>query len=224
MSALSLELIVLGLIASATPLGVGAVLVVCSGGRTRNGITLILGWQLVLASMAVVSATVLRSRLRPDNEPSRAVAIIMIGLGIASLVGAFIWRARARQRAGADTASAPSGRSWQDRLSGAGPGTAMLAGIALAPYPIAIAAGSEIVQTDANAGARWLALLLFCVVATWSMIAATIALAWWPDTVGRRVDAWLGWIRSHSTALLFWILVVVGVWSLWRGTAVLTRL
>lgn len=218
MTALLTQLVLLGLLASATPLGIGAVLIVSRGGtRPRNGLALALGWATVMATVAIVAATVLHDWVRPAHTPSRTLALVEIGIGVLLVVGGFAWRVRPQRP------KDPTKRTLQDRLGGIGPGAAFVAGLALAPYPIAFAAGSELVQTDASMSARWAALLVFCLLAISSMLAVVAALSRWPDTAQTRIERIQTWFSAHAKAIGFWLLVVIGAYLVWRGAATLAR-
>lgn len=207
-------------VASLTPLGIMAILFVSSGDRRWNGVALTVGWGSALALVTVVAATLLHD-VRPRTEPSRPVAYITLVLGCVLVGAAVVLYVRSRRAARSDTPS--SKPTMEQKLSGLGPRAAVLAGVSMAPYPPAIAMGSELVQTDTNLWVRLTAAIVFGVVSVWLMLALSIRVALHPDETRARMAPVQRWIAAHGGQLGRTILALLGVYLIWRGIAVLSR-
>ena len=217
---LTLHLAAIGLLAGFTPLGLTAIVFVTNDGRARNGYALAIGWGAVLAAMAGLCATVLHDRLRPHHGPSRVVAIGAIVFGLGCILLAGVARLRARRSTGASGEDAGDSRLSQ-RLAGLGGGASIVAGAMLAPYPIGVAAGNELIQSGADTATRWTAIIVFGVCSTWSLVAATIAIARHPDASRARIEQATDWFRRHKGTILPLALALFGAYLVLRGAQAL---
>lgn len=206
--ALSAPLLTLALVASITPLGVLGVFAVSGNGRRGNGVAFLGGWAAILAVLAVLGATVFHGTVRTDTEPSRWLHVATALLGVALVAAAFVVRARRGRPA---PAGAPAKKTLQERLDGLGGAASFTAGVAMAPFPVGLATGALLMQSEAGIDDRLLALLVVIALCTWPMIAIVVVLFAGSDAVRARFDRWHHWIDEHRGDIAFWGLIVIGL-------------
>lgn len=202
--ALTLDLVGLALLASITPLGVLGVFAVTGNGRRRNGVWYVGGWMSVLAVLAVLGAFVLHGAVDHETTPSRVLNAGLAILGALMVLGAPVLRRRMRAKAAASEGDG-------GRLQRVGPRAAFVAGVAMAPYPVGVAAGAGLMQTDASAAGRLVGLLLFVVLCTWPMIGIVVSLYAGGPSLLARLDRWHAWVEAHRADILAGLLVLLGL-------------
>lgn len=196
--AVTTQLVVLALLASITPLGVLGVFSVSSDGRRANGAAFLAGWTTVLAVLAVAGALLFHGTVENDSTPSRALNGVVALIGVALIVLAFRVRSR------------PPKPDTSDRRR-IGPAASFVSGIALAPYPVGVAAGSVLTQATIGTAGRLVLLAVFLVLATWSMSSVVVVQYAGSAAMKARLDAVQSWVQAHRSTIFFWLLLVTGV-------------
>jgi Sap, sulfolipid-1-addressing protein len=204
-----LDLLLIGLVITLEPIPLTAfILILLSKGGTRKGAAFIFGWLLSLA--IVVALTVLvtgNNPPKPNTAPSLAALAVKIAIGVALVLIAV----RQRRRMGKPRPPKKPPK-WQTGLDNMSP----LYAIGLAPLtqPWGLVAAGVAVITEAKLTSweSYIALFLFCVVATGVYIALEIYAGFRPE----RAQAFLGniraWIDGHKDQVIIVVSLVLGLW------------
>ncbi len=201
----NIDLVVLGLLASITPLGVLGVFAVTAGGKRSNGLAFVAGWMTVLGGLEVLGAFVLNGAVDddPDKTPSQVLNFVLALFGLALIAWAF----RVRATAGTKTGES----AFEAKLRSLGAGGSYVAGIAMAPYPVGLGAGGLLVQHEASLGSRLVWLVVFLVLATWPMSVMVLVLYRGGPTMLARLERMHTWVEVNRSKIAFWLLLGVGL-------------
>jgi hypothetical protein len=199
------DLVLLALGIALQPFRLSAfILILSSKGGTRKGLGFILGW---LASLVLVIAAVVLitggKPVRVRTVPSTVVLMVKLALGIALIVLAAVqWRRRNRAR------RAPA---WLARLDTMSPWSAAVIAAILQPWTLVAAAAVTATQATLSSVADYLALALFCLLATSSFIVLELYAVFAP-AAGTQLAALRTWLDRHGNQVIIIVCLVLGVW------------
>jgi len=185
-----LDLVIIGLAITLEPLTIVAfILLLASRRGTRKGLAFILGWTACLVAViaAVLSVTGGRPP-RPHTAPSTAVLVVKALLGIL-----LIWVGLRRRRRGRPR-KPPAWMGWLDRMS---PWAAVGFGAFMQPWSLVAIGAATVVQAKLSTVGDWLALVLFCLLATSSFLVMELYAVLSPEAAGARLGRVRTWIDRH---------------------------
>jgi hypothetical protein len=180
------------------------ILILSTKGGTKKGLGFILGWLACLVLVIAVVILVTGGRpVRFRTVPSTAVLIIKLALGIALIaIAAVQWQQRNRPR------RAPA---WLARLDTMSPwGAAVIAAI-MQPWTLVAAAAVNAAEARLSSVGDYLALVLFCLLATSSFIVLELYAVLAP-AASARLAALRSWLDVHGNEVLIIVCLVLGVW------------
>jgi hypothetical protein len=186
-----LDLVIIGLAITLEPLTIVAfILLLASQRGTWKGLAYILGWTacLVVVIAAVLSATGGRPP-RPHTAPSTAVLVVKALLGIL-----LIWVGIRRRRRRGQPRKPPTWMGWLDRMS---PWAAVGFGAFMQPWSLVAIGAATVVQAKLSTAGDWLALVMFCLLATSSFLVMELYAVLSPEAAGARLGRVRTWIDSH---------------------------
>ena len=186
-----LDLVIIGLAITLEPLTIVAfILLLASKRGTWKGLAYILGWTACLVAViaAVLSATEGRPP-RPHTAPSTAVLVVKALLGIL-----LIWVGIRRRRRRGRPRKPPTWMGWLDRMS---PWAAVGFGAFMQPWSLVAIGAATIVQAKLSTVGDWLALVIFCLLATSSFLVMELYAVLSPEAAGARLGRVRTWIDSH---------------------------
>jgi hypothetical protein len=201
-----LDLVLIGLAVALSPLPLTAFLVVLPSKRgVKKGAAFVFGW---LASLAiVVTVTVLttgNNPPRPDTAPSLADLAVKIAIG-AGLVGIAV---RQRRRIGRQKKPP----KWQAHVDSMSPWFAMGLAPALQPWVLIGAGAATVVEAKLSSAGSYLALFLFCVLASASYLAMEIYTGLKPGESQAFLTKLRTWIDTHTDQVIIWGSLILGCW------------
>ena len=203
-----LDLVIIGLAITLMPVTILAFgLILGAEKGLRKGLAFIFGWLACLvAIIAVVVAFTGANPPRPDTVPSD------LALVVKALIGAvliwFGWRHWHRK-------SRPHKQpSWMARLDHLSLWAAAGLGAFLLPWSLVAAAAATVVQASLSTAGDWLALLMFCLLATSSFLVLELYAVFAPDAVTARLDRLRAWIDRHQDQAIVIGALLVGGWLL----------
>ena len=186
-----LDLVIIGLAITLEPLTIVAfILLLASERGTWKGLAYILGWTACLVAViaAVLSATGGRPP-RPHTAPSTAVLVVKALLGIL-----LIWVGIRRRRRRGQPRKPPTWMGWLDRMS---PWAAVGFGAFMQPWSLVAIGAATVVQAKLSTAGDWLALVMFCLLATSSFLVMELYAVLSPEAAGARLGRVRTWIDSH---------------------------
>jgi threonine/homoserine/homoserine lactone efflux protein len=203
------NLLLIGLVISLEPIPLTAfILVLASRSGVRKGAAFIFGW---LASLAIVIAlTVLvtgNSPPKPKSAPSLAALAVKILIGVILVViGWRRWRRLDRPKPPKKTPK------WQTGIDDMSPWFAMALGPLTQPWGLVAAGVAVIVEAKLSSWQSYLAVFLFCLIATATYITMEIYAGFRPV----QTQAFLGrtrtWIETHTDQVIIIVSLVLGFW------------
>jgi threonine/homoserine/homoserine lactone efflux protein len=204
-----LNLVLIGLAVTLDPLPLTAFLVVLSSKRgTRKGAAFVFGWLVSLG--IVVAITVLatgNNPPKPKTVPSLAALAVKIALG-AVLVMIAIRRIRARGR----PKPPKKPPKWQEHVDNMSPWFAMGLAPTLQPWVLIGAGAATVVQSKLSNWESFLALFLYCVLASASYLAMEIYAVFRPDQSQAFLTRTRAWIDVHTDQAIIAGSLIIGLW------------
>jgi hypothetical protein len=187
-----LDLVIIGLAITLEPLTLVAfILLLAAKGGIWKGLAFILGWMACL--VAVIAAVVLATGGNPPRQhtaPSTAVLVVKALLGIL-----LIWIGIRRRRRRGRPRKPPTWMGWLDRMS---PWASVGFGAFMQPWSLVAIGAATVVQAKLSTVGDWLALVMFCLLATSSFLVMELYAALSPEAAQVRLGRVRTWIDGHT--------------------------
>ena len=204
-----LNLMLIGLAVTLDPLPLTAFLVVLpSKDGTRKGAAFVFGWLVSLA--LVVTITVLatgNNPPEPSTAPSLAALAVKTALG-AVLVVIAVRRIRARGR----PKPPKKPPKWQAHVDSMSPWFALGLAPALQPWLLIGAGAATVVEAKLSSWASFLALFLYCILASASYLAMETYAVFRPDQSRALLARFRVWIDNHTDQVIIAGSLIIGLW------------
>jgi threonine/homoserine/homoserine lactone efflux protein len=201
-----LDLLLIGLAITLEPFPLTAfVLILSADGGTRKGLAFILGWLACL--VVVIAAVVLLTGgepPQPKTAPSNAVLAIKLALGVVLILIAV----RQRRRMGRPR-KPPAWMAGLDRLA---PWSAAGLAAFLQPWTLVAAGAATVAQATLATAGNYLALLLFCLLATSSFLYLELYAAFAPAAASGRLERLRAWLDAHQEQVIIVVSLLLGLW------------
>ena len=201
-----LDLLLVGLGITAEPFPITAFILILGADKgTRKGLAFILGWLACL--VAVIAAVILvtgNSPPKPQTAPSTAVLAVKLALGVALILIAV------RQRRLMGRPRKPPG--WMSRLDRLSLLTAAGLAAFLQPWTLVAVGAATVAQAKLTAAGSYLALVLFCLLATSSFLYLELYAAFKPAQAGARLKRLRTWLESHQDQVIIAVSLLLGLW------------
>jgi threonine/homoserine/homoserine lactone efflux protein len=204
-----LDLVLIGLAITLEPIPLTAfILVVASKGGVRKGASFIFGW---LASLAiVVVATVLvtgNKPPKPNTAPSLAALAVKIAIGVVLvLIAVRQWRRMGRPKKPKKTPK------WQTGIDNMSPWYAMGLAPLTQPWGLVAAGVATITEAKLSSWQSYIALFLFCLVATAVYLAMELYAVFRPEKCQAFLASTRTWIDTHTDQVIIGVSLVLGLW------------
>lgn len=203
-----LDLVIIGLAITLEPLTLVAfILLLAAKGGIWKGLAFILGWMACL--VAVIAAVVLATGGNPPRQhtaPSTAVLVVKALLGIL-----LIWIGIRRRRRRGRPRKPPTWMGWLDRMS---PWAAVGFGAFMQPWSLVAIGAATVVQAKLSTAGDWLALVMFCLLATSSFLVMELYAALSPEAAQARLGRIRAWIDTHTDQAIIIGSLALGGWLL----------
>ena len=200
------DLVLIGLAIALDPLPLTAFLIVLPSKRgVRKGAAFVFGW---LASLAiVVTVTVLATG---DNPPKPNTAPSLADLAVKIAIGVSLVAIAVRQRRRMERPKKPP--KWQAHVDNMSPWFAMGLAPALQPWVLISAGAATVVEAKLSSAESYLALFLFCVLASASYLAMEIYAGLKPGKSQAFLTRLRTRIDTHTDQVIIWGSLILGVW------------
>jgi Sap-like sulfolipid-1-addressing protein len=206
---LVLNLMLIGLAITLEPIPLTAfILVLASRGGVRKGAAFIFGWLVSL--VIVIAFTVLvtgNNPPKPGTAPSLAALAAKLAIGVGLLVIAI----RDYRRIGKPKPPKKPPR-WQTHIDNMTPWYAIGLGPLTQPWALVAAGVTVIVEAKLSSWQSYLALALFCVIATSSILAMEIYAGFRPQEAQSFLARLRHWIDTHTDQVIIIVSLVLGFW------------
>ena len=204
-----LNLIVIGLAVALDPLPLTAFLVVLPSRRgVRKGAAYVFGWLVSLA--VVVTITVLATG---NNPPKPSTAPSLAALAVKIVLGAvLVWIAVRHIRARGRPKPPKKPPKWQEHVDSMSPWFALGLAPALQPWVLIGAGAATVVEAKLSSWESFLALFLYCVLASSSYLAMEIYAIVRPAQSQALLRRARTWIDSHTDQVIIVGSLIIGFW------------
>jgi threonine/homoserine/homoserine lactone efflux protein len=206
---LLLSLVLIGLAVTLDPLPLTAFLIVLPSRRgTVKGAAFVFGWLVSLA--AVVTITVVATGdnpPKPATAPSLAALAVKIVLGLVLVVIA-VRHIRARNR----PKPPKKPPKWQEHVDNMSPWFALALAPTLQPWLLIGAGAATVVQAKLSSWESFLALFLYCVIASSSYLAMELYAVFRPERSQALLSGCRTWINTHTDQGIIIGSLLIGFW------------
>jgi threonine/homoserine/homoserine lactone efflux protein len=204
-----LDLVLIGLAITLDPLPLTAFIVVLPSQRgVRKGAAFVFGWLVSLA--IVVTVTVLatgNNPPKPSTAPSLAALAAKAAIGVV-LVTIAIRHIRARGR----PKPPKKPPKWQEHVDSMSPWFALGLAPALQPWVLIGAGAATVVEAKLSSWESFLALFLYCVLASSSYLAMEIYAVFRPAQSQALLGRARTWIDTHTDQVIIAGSLIIGFW------------
>jgi threonine/homoserine/homoserine lactone efflux protein len=204
-----LNLVLIGVAIALDPLPLTAFIVVLpSRGGVRKGAAFVFGWLVSL--VIVVTVTVLatgNNPPEPSTAPSLAALAVRTALG-AVLVVIAVRHIRARGR----PKPPKKPPKWQENVDSMSPWFALGLAPTLQPWALIGAGAAVVVEAKLSSWESFLALFLYCVLASASYLAMEIYTVFRPDQSRALLARFRTWIDTHTDQVIIAGSLILGFW------------
>ncbi len=204
-----LDLVLIGVAIALDPLPLTAFLVVLPSERgTVKGAAFVFGWLVSLA--IVVTVTVLatgNNPPQPNTAPSLASLAVKITLGVVLVVIA-VRHIRARSK----PKPPKKPPKWQQHVDSMSPWFALALAPTLQPWALIGAGAATVVEAKLSSWESFLALFLYCVLASSSYLAMEIYAVVRPGQSQALMGRFRAWINDHTDQVIIVGSLVIGLW------------
>jgi len=206
-----LNLVLIGVTIALDPLPLTAFMVVLPSKRgVRKGAAWVFGWLVSLA--IVVTVTVVATG---NNPPEPSTAPSLAGLAVRAAIGAGLVGLAIRQRRRMGRPKKPKKPpKWQEHVDNMSPWFAMALGPALQPWALIGAGAATVVEAKLSSWESYLALILFCVLASASYLALEIYAGFRPAQSTALLARFRTWMETHTDQVIIVGGLILGFWLL----------
>ena len=204
-----LNLIVIGVAVALDPLPLTAFLVVLPSRRgVRKGTAYVFGWLVSLAIVVTVAVLATGNNPpKPSTAPSLAALAVKIALGTV-----LVWIAVRHIRARGRPKPPKKPPKWQEHVDSMSPWFALGLAPALQPWVLIGAGAATVVEAKLSSWESFLALFLYCVLASSSYLAMEIYAIVRPDQSQALLRRARTWIDTHTDQVIIAGSLIVGFW------------
>ena len=210
-----LNLVLIGLVITLEPIPLTTfILILASKGGVRKGAAFIFGWLLSLA--IVIAFTVLVTGNNPP-KPSTAPSLANLAAKLAIGVGLTVIAIRHYRKMGKPKPPKKPPK-WQAGIDNMTPWYAIGLGPLTQPWALVGAGVTVIIEANFASWQDYLTLVLFCVIATSSILAMEIYAGFRPQPAQEFIARLRHWIDTHTDQVIIIVSSVLGFWLI--GTSI----
>lgn len=201
-----LDLLLIGLAIALEPLPLTAFILALSAEKgVWKGLAFILGWLACLvAVIAVVLLATGNNPPRPQTGPSTALIAVKLALGVALILVAVRQRRRMKL---------PRKRpAWMARLDRLSPWSAAALAAFLQPWTLVAAGAATVAQAQLSGAGSYVALVLFCLLATSAYLYLELYATFAAARAGARLKRLRDWLDSHQDQVIILVCLLLGFW------------
>jgi zinc transporter ZupT len=207
--AMVLSLMLIGVAVALDPLPLTAFMVILPSKRgTVKGAAYVFGWLVSLAVVvAITVAATGNNPPKPSTAPSLAALAVKLVLGVVLVLIALRYiRARGRPK------PPKKPPKWQEHVDNMSPWFAMALGITLQPWVLIGAGAATVVEAKLSSWQDFLALFLYCVLASSSYLAMETYAVIRPEQSQVLLARFRTWIDTHTDEVIIVGSMLLGLW------------
>jgi hypothetical protein len=204
-----LDLVLIGAAIALDPLPLTAFLVVLPSKRgVVKGAAFVFGWLVSLGIVVTVAVLATGNNPpQPNTAPSLASLAIKIALGVVLVVIA-VRHIRARSK----PKPPKKPPKWQEHVDSMSPWFALVLAPALQPWVLISAGAATVVEAKVSSWESFLALFLYCVLASSSYLAMQIYAVVRPSQSQQMLARFRAWIDAHTDQAIIGGSLIIGLY------------
>jgi hypothetical protein len=204
-----LDLVLIGAAIALDPLPLTAFLVVLPSKRgVVKGAAFVLGWLVSLAIVVTVAVLATGNNPpQPNTAPSLASLAIKIALGVVLVVIA-VRHIQARSK----PKPPKKPPKWQEHVDSMSPWFALVLAPALQPWVLISTGAATVVEAKLSSWESFLALILYCVLASSSYLAMQIYAMVRPSQSQQMLARFRAWIDAHTDQAIIGGSLIIGLY------------
>jgi len=204
-----LDLVLIGVAIALDPLPLTAFLVVLPSKRgVVKGAAFVFGWLVSLAIVVAVAVLATGNNPpQPDTAPSLASLAIKTALGVVLVVIA-VRHIRARSK----PKPPKKPPKWQEHVDSMSPWFALVLAPALQPWVLISAGAATVVEAKLSSWESYLALILYCILASSSYLAMQIYAMVRPSQSQQMLARFRAWIDAHTDQAIIGGSLIIGLY------------
>ncbi|MFE1229987.1 GAP family protein [Streptomyces sp. NPDC058745] len=203
---MTLDLILIGLAITLEPFPImGFILLLTAHRGIIKGLAFILGWLACL--VLVIAGVLLFTNGSPpslNSSPSTASLAVKLAIGL-GLIAYGVHK----QRKGPRPREEPA---WLGRLRHISVWSAAGMAVLLQPWGLVAAGAATVMGANLSHAITWLVLVLYCVLATASLLAMELYATFKPARAETRLQSLLTWITGHQDQAVVILSLGLGFW------------
>jgi threonine/homoserine/homoserine lactone efflux protein len=209
-----IDLVIIGVAIALDPLPLTAFIVVLASERgVRKGAMFMLGWLVSLAIVVAITVAATGNKPpKPSTQPTLAALAVKIAIGALLLLIAL----RQRRRMGRPKKPKKPPK-WQAGVDNMSPWFAMALAPTLQPWGLIAAGSATVVGAKLSNAADFLALFIFCLLASSSYIAMEVHAGFWPEQSQVFLGRIRTWIETHTDQVIIVGCLIVGFWLIGKS-------
>jgi hypothetical protein len=211
----TLDLVLIALVITLEPIPLTAfLLVLMSRGGVHKGAAFIFGWLLSLAAVVALTVAFTGNKPpKPNTAPSLAAIAVKILIGVVLVFIAL--RRRARLGQPKKPKDPPRWQTGIDNMS-----TWVVIGLAplTQPWGLVAAGVATIMEAKLSSWESYIALFLFCIVATATYLVMEIYAGFRPEKAQIMLRSVRNWIDTHTDQVIIIAFLGLGFWLV--GTSI----
>ena len=204
-----LSLVLIGLAITLDPLPLTAFMVILPSKRgVRKGAAFVFGWLVSLA--IVVTVTVLatgNNPPKPNTAPSLASLAVKLAIGVV-----LVWIAIRQRRRMGKPKPPKKPPKWQEHVDNMSPWFAMALAPTLQPWGLIGAGAATVMEAKLSSWESYLALFLFCILASASYLAMEIYAGFRPSQSQALLARLRTWMKTRTDQVIIFGSLIIGFW------------
>ncbi len=211
---MTLDLILIGLVITLEPIPLTAfILVLASKGGVRKGAAFIFGWLLSLAIVIAVTVLVTGNKPpQPNTAPSLGALAAKIAIGVVLVLIAV----RQRRRMGKPKKPKKPPK-WQIGIDNMSPWYAIGLAPLVQPWGLVAAGIADITEAKLSSVESYIAVFLFCVIATGAYLAMELYAGFRPAKSQAFLASVKTWIDGHTDQVIIIASLALGFWLIGKS-------
>jgi Sap, sulfolipid-1-addressing protein len=209
-----LDLVLIGVVIAIEPIPLTAfILILLSKKGVRKGAAFIFGWLASLALVIAITVVITGNKPpQPNTAPSLAALAVKIALGVVLLVVAERHRRKmARPKKPKKTPK------WQTSLDNMSPWFVMGLAPLTQPWALVAAGVATIVEAKLVSWEDYVAVIVFCLIATSSFLAMEIFAGFRPSAAQESLGRVRKWIDTHTDQVIIVASVALGLYLIGKS-------
>ena len=209
-----IDLVLIALVITLEPIPLTAfLLILMSKGGVRKGAAFIFGWLLSLATVVALTVVFTGNKPpKPNTAPSLAAIAVKMLIGVVLVAIALHRRAKMSQ-----PKKPKKTPKWQTGIDNMSPWVVIGLAPLTQPWGLVAAGVATIMEAKLSSWESYVALVLFCLVATAVYLVLEVYAGFRPERAQAILNGVRTWIDTHTDQVIIIVSLGLGLWLLGKS-------